>query len=380
MLINISEGSTSVGGVNRVVQEILSRLSSHDDIEKYTVVANQEYYQKYSREHLNGFKSLISFNNNNDLINKIYRVFQQNRKYNRLMKQTRSTIYFAPYSYIPKFNDKRIRTISLIHDLAVFKVPNIYPFYRTFYQKRMYRQIAQRADHFITISEATKRDIMEIFNIPEDKISVIYHGLTTPHDLNEKDEDRVKDKYNLPDKYLLYVGNIQPRKNVRSLVKAFDELNIEYDVPLVLVGRLAWQYESILKEISKAKFKHRIKLLNSVSDLELHYLYKNALIFIYVSLYEGFGLPILEAMGHSVPIITTNYGALSEIGGSAVVKVDPLNISQIKNSMAKVLCDENYRNSLCRKSLERSKMFDWENTVSQYSKVLNGFLELGSNV
>jgi len=188
----------------------------------------------------------------------------------------------------------------------------------------------------------------------------------------------LKEKFGISSPYILFVGTLQPRKNISRLIEAFAKLEPSIknkegsikDLRLVIVGKKGWQYEEILAAPEKFGVKEKVKFLENITDEDLPFFYKNALCFCLPSLYEGFGLPILEAMQYGCPIATSNVSSLPEAGGDAAVYFDPENVEHITKALQSLVDDEELRSKLLKKGYEQVKKFSWEKTARKTLDVL----------
>lgn len=214
------------------------------------------------------------------------------------------------------------KCVVTIHDLAILKIPNIGTFYNAFLQKTFTIRACNKADAIIAISKSTAKDVINIANVNKEKVKVIYNG-DSPYNGNEssltqEEQISIKNKYKLYNPYFLYFGTLEPRKNIPTIIKAyniFKQKNAS-NFKLVLAGGLGWKYKTILEEIAKSPFKNDIIRIGYCSNKEKEYLYRHANSLVFTSLYEGFGFPILEAMSVGIPVITSNISSMPEIGGN----------------------------------------------------------------
>ncbi|MFZ5366153.1 MAG: glycosyltransferase family 4 protein [Patescibacteria group bacterium] len=261
----------------------------------------------------------------------------------------------------------RCPKVTTIHDLAIFKYPE------TFVPrgghdivsnlKRKLEWVKKESKLIIAVSESTKKDIVEILGIPEERIRVIYEACNTEFTERAKENtEKVKRKYGIEGDYILAVGTLEPRKNLKRVIEAFSLLTGSVPVTLVIAGKFGWG-----TEISNDKFQMtNIKLLGYVPKEDLPALYAGAQVFVYPSLYEGFGLPILEAMACGCPVVTSNVSSMPEVAGEAAILVDPLNVEDITLGIIKALKN---RKELIRKGLKRSVKFSWEKTAQETLRV-----------
>ena len=258
--------------------------------------------------------------------------------------------------------------IITVHDIAYIRFPDLLNRSRRIYKKYILKKSIKRASIIIADSHSTKRDIVEFFGINEEKIKVVHLGVESrfrPINNNNVEEYRLKMK--LPSKMILNVGTLEPRKNVVTLLRAFKELRGKGfdDYKLVIVGDKGWLYSQIFKEVEHSDLKQDILFLGVVMDEELPLLYNCADIFVYPSLYEGFGLPPLEAMACGIPVITSNISSLPEVIGDAGIMVDPTDVTSLCENMYNLLKDRELWYHMSNRGLERSKLFSWDNTAKK---------------
>lgn len=275
---------------------------------------------------------------------------------------------------IPKgLRNTSIKSVVTIHDLIFLKFPELYKPIDRFLYNQKFKYAVQNADKVIAISEQTKKDIVDFYNIDSKKIDVIYQGchpaFKTTHTQDAK--DNLRKKYNLPDKFLLNVGSIEPRKNAFQIVKAIEHI----DTPLLIIGKET-AYSNEIKEFIKDKgLQNRIFLLQGFSMEELATIYSMAEIFIYPSKYEGFGIPIIEALYSGTPVITSNSGVFPEAAGPSSCYVDPENITEISTAIQELLNDSNKRQTMKEEGLAYVQRFNDDTLADQWNKVYVELLE-----
>ena len=233
------------------------------------------------------------------------------------------------------------------------------------------KEYAEKADAIIAVSQSTKSEIIKYLKIPEEKIHVIYEGCSQafqPLPESEKKE-KVKEKYNVKGDFILCVGTLEPRKNLKGLIQAYDRSRAKEDFLLVLAGGKGWKYKHIFRLIKQLKLEDRVVFTGYVSDSDLPALYNGASVFVYPSFYEGFGLPPLEAMACGIPVIVSHTTSLPEVVGDAGIYVDPFDIEQISFSIDTVLSDTRLCQTLREKGLKRAKLFSWEKTARETLKL-----------
>ncbi len=274
-------------------------------------------------------------------------------------------VLFIPASALPLWHVRN--SVVTVHDIAFELFDGIYTGYMNYYQKFTARFAVKFAKKVITVSNSTKKDLVRVYHTAEDKITVTHLGLAKNlHPMNYEEVQPVLDKYDLVyQKYILFVGTIQPRKNIVRLVEAFQKLKKDNHIEekLIIVGGRGWLWEPILKKIKMVGLDGSVRYLDYLTHEDLPYIYAGAKVFTLPALYEGFGFPPLEAMSSGVPVVVSNLSSLPEVVGEAGVLVDPNSVDSIAEGLLKVLTDNNLRQNMIVKGLVRVKDFTWENTA-----------------
>jgi len=282
-------------------------------------------------------------------------------------------LYHAPANVIPLgYSGPSVVTI---HDLAIYQNPSWFPS-QVFSTRLLVPKTLRRARSIIAVSESTAEDLRELFNVPEDKLEIIYEGVDTAIRENEEAVD-VKKKFNLPDRYLCFVGTLEPRKNLIRLIQAYADLKAKDDrlanIPIILAGKRGWQSEDIFKTITELKLEKSVRNAGYVTKNEKLELMKQAAAFVFPSSYEGFGLPVLEAMALGTPVLTSNLSSLPEIVGNAAYQVNPEDTYAIVEGLQQILFNDKLRTKLKERGPIQAKKFTWEKvalrTVALYEKV-----------
>ena len=254
----------------------------------------------------------------------------------------------------------KVKSVVTIHDLIFLHFPQYYkPIDRNIYTYK-FRKACQNADKIIAISECTKRDIIQLFNIAEDKIEVIYQGCDESFhkEVSVEKKKEVKAKYNLPDQYILNVGSIEERKNVLLAVKALTQL--PENIHLVIVGKRTPYTQKVDSFIQNNKLQDRVHIYSNVSFKDLPAFYQQAEIFVYPSRYEGFGIPMIEALHSGIPAIGATGSCLEEAGGPESVYVDPDNTIGLINSIKDIMSNPEKRTKMVSYGKEYVKQFSDE--------------------
>ena len=280
-------------------------------------------------------------------------------------------------SQIPTFFKPAQKYIITVCDLTPLKFPKEHKIGKELIYKLLYPRTLKYSDRIIAISCSTKQDLINHFKIPDNKIKVIHLAADEKFQPPEKKSIlKFKTEYNLNYPFILYVGTLEPRKNIPTLIKAFYNLK-KYNLPhkLVIAGKKGWKYKSIFETIEKLDLQDDVIFTGYVPSEDLPALYSAADLFVYPSLYEGFGLPPLEAMSCGCPVITSNSSSLPEVIGDAGIMIDPYDIDLLASSMYEVLTNDELKADMIKKGLERAKMFSWEKcareTLEVYEEVYN---------
>ncbi|MEI9967056.1 MAG: glycosyltransferase family 1 protein [Candidatus Moraniibacteriota bacterium] len=278
---------------------------------------------------------------------------------------------FLPIQAAPFFLPKGIEVTATIHDLAFRKFPETFPRPDRLRLNLLLERVVRRADKLIAISESTKRDLLVSFpHLTPERIRVIHHGfdehfwekrLPSPELTKELESFGVREK-----RYFLFVGALQPRKNLERLITAFESVFARYpDYRLVLAGEAAWLSQSIIRRARESVAHQAIVLPGAVSFDQVRALYQGASAFVFPSLYEGFGLPILEAFASRTPVITGRNSSLSEVAGQGALYADILNTEDLALQMIRLIEDETLRSELVERGIQELKRFSWSRTARE---------------
>ncbi len=274
------------------------------------------------------------------------------------------------------------KSVLTIHDILFERYPQFFPKFHGGLMKYFVPVSAKRANRIISVSEFTKREICDYYNIAEDKVTVIYEGASDVF-APARDRDLILGKlkkYGIRTKYILFVGRIEPRKNIVGVLKAFNELRKGgyKELCLVIVGHQdrIFREKKLFTEIGKLGLGSDVLLTGGVSEEDLCALYNGAEALVYPAFAEGFGLPVVEAMASGTPVITSNTTALREVAGNAAILVNPHSSDEIAQAVERVLRDESLRSKLSHAGLERAMKFRWEKTAQEtvgvYRQVIAG--------
>jgi glycosyltransferase involved in cell wall biosynthesis len=262
-----------------------------------------------------------------------------------------------------------VKSVVTIHDLIFLKYPEYYPFVDRHIYLQKFRHACRVSDKIIATSNATKADIITFFGTDPQKIEVVYQTCNPAFRvlLTDNKKDLVRKKYNLPANYILYLGTIEKRKNVLTLIKAYFNQNI--DIPLLIAGKATAYLAEINEYLKQNPAGNRIIFRHNIESEDLPALYQSAELFVYPSIIEGFGIPILEAIYSGVPVITSTGSCFAETGGEAALYCDPYDTEQLGHAITKVLNDTGTSKRMIEKGFKHGEIFDEENVAANLMKV-----------
>lgn len=255
----------------------------------------------------------------------------------------------------------KCRTVTTIPDIAYEHHPEFFPPCQVAWSKKLIPWSAKKADRIITVSQFSKEDLTKLYGINPDKIAVTYEGAGCefyPRD-RERAREHVTAKYGIERPFVLYVGRLQGRKNLVRLVEAYSRVRREgAEQQLVLVGKKDWMAQPILDKIAELDLTGDVVLTGYIPAEDLPWFYNAADVFVYASIFEGFGLPVIEAMASGTAVITSIGSSLEEVAGDAALIVDPLDVTSISSALRRMLSDRSFREEMGRAGIRRSKVFD----------------------
>ena len=281
----------------------------------------------------------------------------------RFLRKLKPDLYFSPDGYM----SLRAKTPSVIqfHDLNFEHFPKDMPKIHLWHYRRFFPHYAKKAKRIVTVSEFSKQDIVKCYHVDSDKIDVAYNGVNEVFvPISETEKTEIRNRYTDGNPYFIFVGSLHPRKNLARLFMAFDlfKSQTSTDVKLLIVGEKRWWSESIQKAYEKMRFQGDVIFAGRLSAEDLHKVTASALASVYVSYFEGFGIPILEAFRCDTPVITSNVTSMPEVADDAALFVDPFSEASIAEAMTEIL-DETKRQELIEKGRERREAFSWNKTA-----------------
>lgn len=282
-----------------------------------------------------------------------------------ILKKHKADVFLSPDGYLSLRTN--VPQITVMHDLAFIHRPkDIGELVRKYYHY-YFPKFALKATRIATVSEFSKLDIVSEYNINPQKIDVVYNGVSGAFtSVKEEEKTTIRQKITNGKPYFVFVGALQPRKNIVNLLKAFDAFkqSDSQETQLVIVGRKAWQTDDMDSTFEGLHHKTDVVFTGRLSDEDLSATIAAAISLVYVPFFEGFGLPIIEAFKCHTPVITSNVSSMPEVAGDAGLLVDPNSVESITNALQSVANDESLRNSLTQKAIERSNTFTWEKTAN----------------
>jgi len=283
----------------------------------------------------------------------------------KAVKSEKIDIIFNPKLSIPVFAPSK-KVFTLV-GLEQFTLPNIFKWYDRIYFCIMTPLFCRRANAIIVMTNTGKKDLIKYLNVNSNKIKVIYGSYHKRFEVKKNIENLlvIKQKYNLPEKYIFFIGGITPLKNFSNVIKAFKIIKKKVPVRLVVAGFKRWKYAKDIDLINKLNLQNDVINLGFIQDDDLPYLYNLAQCLIFPSLYEGFGIPILEAQACGCPVITSKTGCTPEVSGGAALLVDPYNCEEIAQAIYDILNNRDLREKLIANGLENVKNFSWSKTAEQ---------------
>jgi len=282
------------------------------------------------------------------------------------LKRERVSLFHAPHYVLPVLVP--CRSVVTIHDCIHLMFPQYLPGRLALaYARTSIAMASRRADRILTVSESSKRDILRFVDVPASKIDVIYNAYDERFGVEPREADvvRVAERYQLHDQFVLYAGNVKPHKNLARLIEAFHIVRDRGldNLKLVLIGDEISRYAALRRAVHQHQLHKYVRFLGYLPEETLAVMYRLAGVFVFPSLYEGFGLPPLEAMASGTPVVTSNVSSLPEVAGGAALLVDPYDPGAIADGICEVLTDEALRRNLREKGLARARQFSWEDSV-----------------
>lgn len=357
-----------MGGISTYIRELLPNFVLQAPHHDFFIFRNTEYALKIPKAD-NMHDITFKFNINNPSIRRLY----EQLVFPFLIKRYRLDLLHSIDNVIPfLYSGNQVVTI---HDVTLFNTPDRFTKLKTFYLKNFVRRTVRKADHIITISNRTKSDLVEYVNADENKITVIYESANQNPPCSETDLQAI---YKVKKPYFIFIGTLEPGKNLIRMMRAFAQAKKEANLPhqFVIAGGTGWKFDGILKEAEDLDLGDDIIFTKYVPLDDLTLLLKESSALLFASLYEGFGLPMVEAFEAGIPVLTSNISAMPEVAGDAALLVDPYDVNAIKDGIIRLARDEDLRKSLIARGKERRKMFSWAQCAFETIKVYESFMNM----
>ena len=292
------------------------------------------------------------------------------------LKRESLDIFHSPTPYLPlSYNEPSVVTA---HDLTIYKFPKLFPSGQFLNVKITTPNAFKKAKKIIAISQSIKQDLIKIFKTPADKIEVIYNGINKElfQESPKIEIEKIKNQYGIKENYILFLGTLEPRKNIEMLIEAYElfQKNSATKYQLVIAGKEGWTAQKIHKKAMNSPYKKEIIFTGYIGPENLNALFSEAKVFVFPSLHEGFGMPVIEAMAKKIPVITSNIESLSEITSKTAILINPKKKEELKEALELVLNNEELRIKLIEKGFKRAKEFCWEKCAEETLEIYKNCL------
>lgn len=298
----------------------------------------------------------------------------------RILKKHKVDLFFSPDGYLSLRS--KVKQLAAIHDINFAHRPQDLPWLKARYYNYFFPRFARKAERVVTVSSFSKNDISQTYRIDKAKIDVVYNGINTMYaTVGEDEKNKAKILYSDGQDYFLYIGSLHPRKNIVGLLRAYDTFRgeIDSDIKLLIVGESMFKTSDIRSAYENMQFKKDVVFTGRLSNEDLRQVLGAAFALTFVPFFEGFGIPVVEAMNAGVPVICSNTTSLPEVGGQAVLYVDPFSDTQIKEAMVKICQNEYIRTSLIQKGFEQKENFSWDKTAELVWKSIQSCIQTEAN-
>ena len=371
VVINALAYKKNSSGIGVLISELLFRFSELTQRDCRIVLSQDSPQVDSLGEHVTQTRSPYSHREG------IRRMMFQSLLFGK--KFCRNSVLLTTDSKVPFFLPNSCRVVPVITDLALLRMPDVYQLSRVLIWRLQYRYLLKKSARYVAISAFTKQEMIELLHIDASLIDVVYCAANARYArVNDPAKlSQVREKYELAQPYILFVGNANPRKNLVRLIRAFDLAKEQGEFPyqLILAGEYGWKFD---REAAMAGIRHAvdIRFLDFVADEDMPALYSAASLFAFPTLYEGFGIPIIEAQQCGVPVLASNTSSLPEVGGAdGACYVDPLSAEDISRGLRAVLCDHALSEALVTKGYENAKRFDWNASSERLNTIIEKVIQ-----
>jgi len=358
------------GGVSHYIRFLLKELARQPGKHEYTVFVNgQEIIEKLSAQHPQITYVPASWSESQPAA----RVAWEQVTLPSLLRQKHIDVLHSPVNVLPIFLPRSCAGVVTLHDLAFIRLPNVVtPSKRLYHQMFTVRSIRQ-ATMVIAVSESTKKDAVELMGVPAERVQAVYPCIDARFSIVSEHEElqAFREKQGLTDGYILYLGTLEPRKNITTLIEAYAQLRKTHAIreKLVLAGGKGWLYDAIFAQVEQLGLSSEVLFAGFVADSEQALWYGAASAFVYPSLYEGFGIPVAEALACGVPVVTSNVSSLPEAGAGVAICIDPQSVEDMVTAIHKALTDQTFRQKCSTMAPEVVQKFSAQRMAEQTIQV-----------
>lgn len=375
--INVLGLATCIAGAERYAKMMIEELLKIDDENDYVLILSEYNQSVYGLVGDNVTHEVIGLRSSSKIVRVLYEQFILPFK----LKRMGIDVLYSPCNISPWFGD--FRKVTMIFDMHWFLDDNPMPAWRLAYVRSLILHSAKIADHILTISEHSKKDILHFTGISEDKVTVTFLGPTPLFDIKEQVQEHsqielLKKTHRIEKEYVLFIGQLLHRKNVDVVIKAMCRMKEEQgDLPFQFVVAGNWDtpwksHHLIMDQVLEGGLQDDVVFVSHPSDVDLADLLLHARVFVYPSLYEGYGLPIAEALFYGIPTITSNVSSMPEVGLDACEYVDPRSIGDMEEALMRVWGDVSLREKMVKKGYQRIKQLNWQGSVHKTWQLLLG--------
>lgn len=368
-------GGYRQAGVSGYIEHLLQPMFAATPADRWTIYATRGIDR--DRLHTGPHTTLLT--SSLPTTNPLVRIWWEQAIAPALLWRDRPAVLLCPLNIVPLLAP--CPSVVTIHDLAFLRVPQHFHAAKRHYLAALTRRSVRLAAHILTVSQFTRREVIDLLGVPPEKVTAIPNGCDPPSRLPRAEEIAAfRGRHELPERFLLFVGTLEPRKNLLTLLRAYARLRDEIAMPLIIAGGKGWLYEPIFTLVEELGLRQQVRFVGFVSQEELPLWYSAATAFVYPSLYEGFGFPPLEAMHYGTPVVTSNTTSLPEVVGDAALTVDPTNVEELAQALLRITGDEELRTRLRARGKEQAARFSWQRTAHATLQVLRDTHKRGMEI
>ncbi|OFX88272.1 MAG: glycosyltransferase [Bacteroidetes bacterium GWF2_33_16] len=285
----------------------------------------------------------------------------------KILKKINADLFISPDGFLSL--STKVKSLAVFHDINYMHYPKDFPFLVRHYYRYFSPRFAKKADRIVTVSEFSKKDIVDQFSINPELVDVVYNGANKIYKpISEEEKQATKQKYTSGNDYFIFVGALSPRKNIANLLLAFDRFKTQTfsTAKLIIVGEMMFKTQRMKRAYSQLVYKDDVIFTGRMSPEELRYLYGSAIALTFVPYFEGFGIPIIEAMNCHTPVITSNVTSMPEVAGDAALLVNPFSVDSIADAMTRLFADDKMRKELITRGSIQCQKFSWDITAEKF--------------